>query len=451
MTTLPPSDTRVSWFRRIAKLWGFAAFCLGVVILFRGVALPFLFAILVAYILAPIVDHLTQRRVWGWQVPRVVAVLGCYVVLVGLIVLFFTAFLPRLWGDLSRVFREAPAVVRRVHEEYVPAMGKWLDRYLGEEHDLLDSEPEAPAEDPTALAIEQVGPAEWRINLRGMELEVKPYEGGYLVGPRPPQAWEAPGERWERSLKRWLAGLAKASESQLKQAFLVAQSLLTGIVQALAGLVLVLMVAAFILVDLERIRQFSRSLVPSRYRADFDIVLEGVNAGLAGVIRGQFTICVVNGVLTWLGLVLFGVKYAVLLGVVAAIMSLIPVFGSILSSIPIVATALASGPHGFSLWTGLAVLGWICGIHLLEANVLNPKIMGSAAKIHPVVVIFALLAGEKTYGLVGALFAVPVASIVQTVFLFFKKRTWPVSQVALPAVTVAPPDGKIGGPPGSSL
>ena len=61
-------------------------------------------------------------------------------------------------------------------------------------------------------------------------------------------------------------------------------------------------------------------------------------------------------------------------------------------------------------------------IHLLEANFLNPKIMGTAAKIHPLVVVFALIAGERTYGLVGALFAVPVASILQTFFLHFRKR-----------------------------
>src|SRR5207253_1544876 len=144
----------------------------------------------------------------------------------------------------------------------------------------------------------------------------------------------------------------------------------------------------------------------------------------SGVIRGQLTICVLNGALTFVGLILFHVKYSLLLAVLAAVMSLIPVFGSILSSVPIVSVALIGGPHGFSIASGLAMLGWICAVHLLEANVFNPKIMGTAAKIHPVVVIFALLAGEQSYGLVGALFAVPVASIVQTLFIYFRRRAW---------------------------
>ena len=99
-------------------------------------------------------------------------------------------------------------------------------------------------------------------------------------------------------------------------------------------------------------------------------------------------------------------KYPLLLAGIAATMSLIPIFGSILSSVPIVAIALISSGT-FDLRQGLFVLGWIIGIHLLEANFLNPKIMGDAAKIHPVLVVFALIAGEHSYGLVGALFAVP--------------------------------------------
>src|SRR5258706_16174383 len=105
-------------------------------------------------------------------------------------------------------------------------------------------------------------------------------------------------------------------------------------------------------------------------------------------------------------------------------MSLIPVFGSILSSIPIVAVALVAGQKsGVDLTRGLATLAWIIGIHLLEANFLNPKIIGGAAKIHPVVVIFALLVGEEVGGLPGALVAVPAASILQTLFLFFRRRS----------------------------
>jgi predicted PurR-regulated permease PerM len=91
--------------------------------------------------------------------------------------------------------------------------------------------------------------------------------------------------------------------------------------------------------------------------------------------------------------------------------------------VPIVTVALASGQPGLSFSTGLAVLAWIIGIHLLEANFFNPKIIGTAAKIHPVVVVFALMVGEESGGLIGALLAVPIASMVQAMFLFFRGRS----------------------------
>jgi len=150
----------------------------------------------------------------------------------------------------------------------------------------------------------------------------------------------------------------------------------------------------------------------------------GTDRGLSGVIRGQLVICLVNGVLTFVGLLIFDVKYALLLSVVAGVMSLIPIFGSILSTIPIVALALVSTDHGVDVFKGVAAFLWILGIHFVEANFLNPHILGNAAKMHPVLVVFALIAGEHTFGLVGALFAVPVASVIQTLFVYFRKRAW---------------------------
>jgi len=181
------------------------------------------------------------------------------------------------------------------------------------------------------------------------------------------------------------------------------------------------MVAAFILIDLQRVRGFIRSLVPGQYQRDYDHIVGGVDRGLSGVIRGQLVICLINGALTFIGLWLFKVRYPLLLAAIASLMSLVPIFGSILSSVPIVTIALVSSGT-FDLKQGLYVLGWIIFIHLVEATFLNPKIMGDAAKIHPVLVVFALIAGEQSYGLVGAIFAVPVASIIQTLFVYFRRR-----------------------------
>ncbi len=89
---------------------------------------------------------------------------------------------------------------------------------------------------------------------------------------------------------------------------------------------------------------------------------------------------------------------------------------------PATAVALAQ-----SWRAGFGMLFWIIGIHALEAYFLNPKIMGNAAKMHPVVVVFALIAGERTYGLLGALFAVPVAAVLVACFEFARRKAQPVA------------------------
>jgi predicted PurR-regulated permease PerM len=120
------------------------------------------------------------------------------------------------------------------------------------------------------------------------------------------------------------------------------------------------------------------------------------------------------------------------LAVVSTVMSLIPIFGSIASAVPAVALGLTQ-----SFGTALFVLAWIVGIHQLEANVLNPKIMGDAAKIHPVLVIFSLLVGEHLFHIVGALLAVPVMSIAQSLFLHFREVVDGVGDAGAPSVAPA--------------
>jgi predicted PurR-regulated permease PerM len=101
---------------------------------------------------------------------------------------------------------------------------------------------------------------------------------------------------------------------------------------------------------------------------------------------------------------------------VAAVGSLIPIFGSIFSSVPAVAIGLTQ-----SVPTAFLVLGWIVLIHQIEANFLNPKIIGDSAHLHPVLVVFVLLAGEHLFHAAGALLAVPALSIAQSLFLHFRE------------------------------
>jgi predicted PurR-regulated permease PerM len=180
-------------------------------------------------------------------------------------------------------------------------------------------------------------------------------------------------------------------------------------------LFMTLMVAGYLMYTREDVIDFFRGLVPARSRLSFDHLLFRMERGLSGVVRGQLVICLVNGVLSAIGFWLFGLKYWPVLSLVAAVGSLIPIFGSILSTVPAVLIGLTQ-----DIWTALWALLWVLGIHQLEANFLNPKIIGTAARIHPCIVVFVLIVGEHFFGLWGALLAVPTWSLVQSLFLHWR-------------------------------
>jgi predicted PurR-regulated permease PerM len=170
------------------------------------------------------------------------------------------------------------------------------------------------------------------------------------------------------------------------------------------------------LITKDGILGFFRTLISAPRRASFDLLLGRIDKGLSGVVRGQLVICLVNGALSGVGFYIAGLNYWPVLTLVATVLSIIPIFGAILSSIPAVVVGLQHG-----VGTALFTLAWIIGIHQLEANLLNPKIMGDAAKVHPVLVVFSLIAGEHFFGILGALLAVPVLSISQSLFLHFRE------------------------------
>src|SRR5262249_25608459 len=195
----PPSEAadlhggrpRLPTLRRFAQLWGFALFCLAVVIIFHAVVLPFVFAVLVAYILAPVVTWISARRAFGRPIPRFAAVLSCYAVVLGLLVFFFTYFLPRLSGDFARLFREAPQAFRSLREDYVPRAGHFVDRYLGagEEADAVSGPGAGENERPRSQArVTALPGGQWEVDLQGVELEVRPSGSGYIIAPLMPES-----------------------------------------------------------------------------------------------------------------------------------------------------------------------------------------------------------------------------------------------------------------------
>jgi len=423
-----------TWFgeggalRRFGMRWGFPLFVLLILFLGREVLLPFVFAGLIAYILTPIVHWMVDRPDGTRRLPRAVAIVTCYLVFIALVAGFLLLLVPRLSSDVARIGKEAPGLYKRINEEWTPQVARWLEerfpslvgvKAAPEEPAVATDVPLPPGTAVTATPLPD-GRYALQLTPNGLDIKLLP-DGSYRLQAN--EARQEPAsleDKLRAFVKKSLVGL----QSKINDLFRLGQSLVAGFIRGIFLFFFTLMICAFILIDLEKVHAFLRSLFPGNVRDDYDVIIAGIDRGLSGVIRGQLLICVINGVLTYIGLLVFGVKYGLILSVVAGLMSLIPIFGSILSSVPIVIVALASGEEGLDVFRGVAMTLWIIGIHLIEANVLNPKIIGTAAKIHPVLVVFSLFLGEHAYGLVGALLAVPVLSAISVVFMFLYKKAW---------------------------
>ncbi len=414
--------------RSFLRRWGFPLFVVFIAFLGRKVLLPFVFAFLIAYILAPLVRRMSERSNGTRRMPRGLAIITCYLVFLAAVVGFMFLLVPRLSHDFARLGGEAPGLYKKVNEEYTPQLARWLEqrfpslvgvRPATEEQEIL---PDVPLPPGTAFTMTPLPDGRYAMQLAPNGIDLRPLpEGAYhvTVNETPPEPATLE-DKLRAYVKKGMVGL----QSQLNDLVRLGQKLVTGFIRGIFLFFFTLMIGAFILIDMEKVHGFLRSLFPHNVRDDYDVIIAGIDRGLSGVIRGQLIICLVNGILTYVGLLIFDIKYSLILAVVAALLTLIPIFGSILSSIPIVLVALVSGDSGIDVVRGLAIGLWIIGIHFIEANLLNPKIIGTAAKIHPVLVIFSLFLGEHSYGLVGALLAVPILASIQVVFMFLYRKTW---------------------------
>ncbi|HEV7371814.1 AI-2E family transporter [Arenibaculum sp.] len=134
-----------------------------------------------------------------------------------------------------------------------------------------------------------------------------------------------------------------------------------------------------------------------------------VDRTLAGFVRGQATVCLILGLFYALALSLVGLEFGLVIGLLAGLLSFIPFVGSLFGFAGSVGIALFQ----YDTWVMVAV---VAGIFLLgqavEGNVLTPRLVGGKVGLHPVWVIFALLAGGSLFGFVGVLLAVPVAAVI---------------------------------------
>ena len=314
-----------------------------------GVLLTFLMAAVLAYVLNPLVRHLER-----WRVPRVLAVVGVFVMLV-------------LAGFAALLVLIIPAV--------------------GQAQNLIQN--------PETVVERMNGLLAWAREL--------PYVG----------------ERIAQIDQKAITGFVQSNAPSAGQVLRGATGFIGGVFGAFGtvlNLVLMLIVSIYLLLDRERITRAVLGAIPHTVRDHAVELFHAVERTLVKYLRGQLTLCAIMGVIgAAIAFFVIG-RYALVIGLWVALTEIIPVIGAFLGAIPAVLIALFVG--GF--YKALIVAGLFLVAQQIEGNVLVPRIMGGSVGVHPLWVLFATLAASALYGIVGAIFAVPMVAIVAATLRYLR-------------------------------
>ncbi len=181
-------------------------------------------------------------------------------------------------------------------------------------------------------------------------------------------------------------------------------------------LVLTPVVTFYMLLDWEKMVATVDSLVPLRHRQTVRELARQIDAAMAGFLRGQSLVCLFLGLWYGVGLSLIGLNFGLLIGISAGFLSFIPYVGSLTA---LILSAIVAIVQGWPEWRLLAMaLGVVLAGQFLEGNVLSPKLVGGSVGLHPVWLIFALLAFGSLFGFTGLIVAVPLAAAVGVILRF---------------------------------
>ncbi|MCW2315344.1 Predicted PurR-regulated permease PerM [Rhodoblastus acidophilus] len=194
--------------------------------------------------------------------------------------------------------------------------------------------------------------------------------------------------------------------------------------QALVGIVTLTVITPvvtfYLLLDWDEMIAVLRSLVPPRHRATVIEIAGDIDRALSGFLRGQSLVCLFLGLWYGVGLSMIGLNFGFLIGTSAGLLSFIPYVGSLTALVFSAVVAIVQGWPGVGLF-GEAMAVVVVG-QFLEGNFLTPKLVGESVGLHPVWLIFALLAFGSLFGFAGMILAVPAAAAAGVLVRFAARR-----------------------------
>ena len=192
-------------------------------------------------------------------------------------------------------------------------------------------------------------------------------------------------------------------------------------VEALIDAFVIPFLVFYMLKDAQLIERTVMVFFPKSTRREIIRMLRSIDEALGNYIRGQLLVAFLVGVLAYIGYLIIGMPFAFLLAIIIAVTNIIPYIGPLIGAAPAILLALTVSPM---MALKVTVVNLV--IQQLEGNVISPYLIGRSLKLHPMLIIFALLLGGEIFGLLGLILAIPVVAvgkvILQHVVLHYMKR-----------------------------
>ena len=390
------------WFKLLMLVIVLLAMAYGVYAL-RGILLPFALALVLAYIINPAVNWLEAHRIPRWVSSPGIVLAALLVFLAGILFLVLD-----IQSAVSKAVEKAP-------EGQLNALGK-------------DKEPEEGQNKPAEPPEEQeIGSQEW------LDQQLK-RAVNYL-----PQQYRPLALRASRSIveyvSRNLQEIAESTGAILGQIVKSAGDFIIGLLMAALALVL----TVYMLIAMPQAKKTTLDLLPARYKVDILRITGRIDRDLRHFFRGQLLVVLILVVMYLAGFLIIGVPYAVPVAIIGGVGELIPFFGTMMGIIVgLIASAVT---YGFDYHMLLVILVFAVG-QSLESGFISPKILGGQVGMNPVFVILAVFVFGEMFGFIGALFAVPLASVVRVLGLEILQRVGRPTEIELPFETPGAAEGK---------
>jgi predicted PurR-regulated permease PerM len=413
MALPPPTDkqARIIWTSLTALsiavmlailaglLWGFG-WLLNVL---QPVLWPLAIGGILAYLLDPVVDYFQRKKM-----KRRNAIILVFALCVLALSAFFASIIPRMVRESGRLISEVPDYSRQMQSD----LNKWMSSRPFLETWRGRLFPSSSSSRTNLISASTNG--------TNVAIAITP-EGTNIVTTPPKLTEHAWTEQVSQKVLEW------ASETLPKIGqWLVAQlSRVASWAGMIIGLALVPVFTYYFLQEKKGIQEGWTNYLPvmeSRFKDELVFCLNAINNYLIVFFRGQVVVAFCIGVLLTIGFLIMGLNYAVILGILAGALSIVPYLGAILTIIPAMILAIVQFK---TWWAPLVVLGIFSLVQALEGFVISPKIMGDRVGLHPLTIIIAVMVGTTLMGgILGGILAIPLTAALRVLMFRYvwKKR-----------------------------